>query len=144
MTSGKESDVVYEIELIDPTTSAHTPKNLDFGNFLALIEKKSRVLQGFYNKQSQTYRKIQLADQDQLFTLLDRNLTEVQDILWHFEALDVFFKAEIDRTQREQVKGVKTEITGIQNSLQSASQKKHEFIAKKDEQEQLRKLGIDP
>jgi len=143
LSSGKQTEVLYEIELVDPVTSAHTPKELNFSNFAAGVDKKARLLQGFYNKQSQTYRKIQIADQDQLYTLLDKNLVEVQEILWHLDALDTFFKAEVDRSQREQVKGIKIEITGVQNSLQSASQKKHEFIAKKDEQEQLKKLGIN-
>ena len=142
LSSGKDSDILYDIELIDPQTTAHVAKEINFTTFCTMVEKKSRVLQGFMNKQGPTYQKLRSADEDQLFTLLEKNIVEVNQILQHLEALDAFFKVEITRSQREQIKGTKNEATAIQNSLQAASQKKHEYIAKKDELEQLKKLGI--
>ena len=142
MSSGKQEDIIYEIEIVDPVTSVHTPKDVNFPQFNQIVEKKSKVLQGFFNKQSQAFQKMTQADEDQRFTVLDKNISETQSIYNQMEALDTFFKSEFDRFSRDQVRGIKNDILGVQNSLVSANQKKHEYIAKKEEIEQLKKLGI--
>ena len=57
------------------------------------------------------------------------------------EALDTYFKTEVPR---EKVKGIKIELSSIKNSIVKANQKKHEYVAKKEEYDQFKKLGIDP
>jgi hypothetical protein len=40
------------------------------------------------------------------------------------------------------IKGIKIEIGALKNAVVKANQKKYEYIAQKEEQEQLKKLGI--
>lgn len=142
LSSGKVKQIVYEIEFVDLVTSVHSTKALDFVAFAAHVEKKSRILQGFINKQSATYTKLRGADEDQLYSLLDRNLGDLTEIHKQMDALDEYFKTEVGRISRDNVKGIKQETANINGAIQTASQKKHEYIARKDESEQLQKLGI--
>lgn len=142
LSSGRQKDIIYEIDFIDMITSAHTTEEVNFQEFCSGVEKRSRILQGFLNKQSQTYQKLRASDEEQLFAILERNLSDVIDIHRHFEAFDTFFKAEVGRMERDQVRGIKNDSMAVQNAVAAASQKKHEYVARKEELDQLKKLGI--
>lgn len=142
LSSGRQTEIIYEIEFVDMITSAHTSKEINFTSFCASVEKKSRVLQGFLNKQSPAFQKVRAADEDQLFALLEKNISDLSEIVKHFDAFDAFFKTEVGRLNRDQVRGIKNDTLAIQNSLAAASQKKHEFVARREEIDQLKKLGI--
>jgi hypothetical protein len=58
------------------------------------------------------------------------------------QGLDTFFKNAVEREQKAELKGIKIELTSINNSMVRANQKKHEYIARKDEFEQMKRLGI--
>ena len=57
-------------------------------------------------------------------------------------ALDTYFKSETTRSQRALIKGIKLEIGAVKNAVVKANQKKHEYVSRKEEVEQLKKLGI--
>ena len=57
-------------------------------------------------------------------------------------ALDDFFKLETDKEDRDKVKGIKPELAAMKNAIVRANQRRHEFSAQKEEEEQMRKLGI--
>ena len=59
-------------------------------------------------------------------------------------ALDDFFKSEVDRADRDKVKGVKPELSTIKNAIVRANAKRHEYSAQKEEHEQLKRLGVSP
>jgi hypothetical protein len=73
---------------------------------------------------------------------LSKNIEELQSLHKTLSALDVFFKSEASREDREKVKGIKPELTAIKNGIVKANQKRHEYIAQKEEQEQMKRLGI--
>ncbi|KGE71843.1 hypothetical protein [Spirochaeta lutea] len=144
LSSGKAKDIVYEVEFIDITTSAHTTRQIQFSSFIANLDRKARLLTGIINKQSSAYQKLRMADEDQLYTLLEKNLSDLIEIHKNLDALDTFFKSEVSRLNRDQIRGIKNELSAIKNNIHQASQRKHEYIAKREEIEQLRKLGISP
>jgi delta 1-pyrroline-5-carboxylate dehydrogenase len=142
LSNGKAKDIVYEVEFIDITTSAHTTRRIQFTSFIANLERKARLLAGVVNRQSSAYQKLKMADEEQLYTLLEKNLTDLIEIHKNLDALDTFFKSEVSRLSRDQIRGVKNELAAIKNNIHQASQRKHEYMAKREEIEQLRNLGI--
>ena len=82
--------------------------------------------------------------EEQLIGFLDRNIREVQSIHKILTALDEFFKAEVDKDDRDRIKGVKPELATIKNAILRANSKRHEFSAQKEEEEQFRRLGVKP
>ena len=58
-------------------------------------------------------------------------------------ALDEFFLDALnDPEVRNKARSIKTELTTIRNGIIKANQKKHEYIAQKEEEEQMKRLGI--
>ena len=58
------------------------------------------------------------------------------------QALDTYFKSKATRDDRRKLRGIKIELTTIRNSIVKANQLKHEYTAKKEELEQMKRLGI--
>lgn len=142
LTSGKEERTIYEIEVIDPATSVHITKNLDFDSFMSSAAKKTKNLNGLLAKGSALFQKLMNAGEDQVFSYLDRATRDVSEINKTLDALDTFFKTEVSRYERDKIRGVKNEVAAVKGNLHNASQKKHEYVARKEERDQLKKLGL--
>jgi hypothetical protein len=142
MTSGKQEKIIYEIELVDPATSIHHTKSLDFDAFMASAVKKTKSLNGLLTKGSTLYQKLMNASEEQVFSFLDKSSRDVMEINKTMDALDTFFKTEVSRYERDKIRGIKNEVAAVKGSIHNASQKKHEYVAKKEERDQLKKLGI--
>ena len=81
-------------------------------------------------------------DEEQAYKFLERNVGELQRMLRIFAALEEFFKSETPGEAKTRVKLVRTEITTIKGAVIKANQKKHEYVAQREEREQMKRLGI--
>jgi hypothetical protein len=66
----------------------------------------------------------------------------MQRIVRNLASLDEFFKSTMPVEERSRLKGIKVELTSLKSAVMKANQKKHEYVSQKEEQEQMRKLGI--
>ncbi len=135
-------EVYYDIEYLDPVLGTVKSEKLDFGAFRLELDKKSRYFASLNSRSSSVITKMENASEEQLLSLLSKNIEELQRFHRVLSALDEFFKTEISKENREKVRGIKPEISAIKNAIVKANQKRHEYIAQKEEQEQLKKLGI--
>jgi len=133
---------VYEIEYIDQKTAMPRTMRINFDQFVDDALKKSRVIASMGNRLSPTYQKLEQSSEDRLFKLLSNTIEEIQNYLLKLPALDTYFKSETPRSQRTLIKGIKLEITALKNAVVKANQKKHEYVSGKEEEEQLKKLGV--
>jgi len=139
----KESDPVqYAIEYLDPVKGTTKAENLNYTNFRLEVERKSRFLATLANRGSTAFKKLEAATDDQALEVLAKNIEELQSIHKVMAALDVYFKSEVSREDRERIRGIKPELSAIKNGIVKANQKRHEFISQKEEQEQMKRLGI--
>lgn len=143
LTKKNDSPNIYEIEFFDVATSATRTEKLDFTAFKEKTAKRVRLLYSLANRMSTTYRRLESTPEDKMYEFLQGLIKDVQEILHILPALDTFFKSEVGREDRARVKGIKLEITAIKNCLIKCNQKKHEYVSRKEEEEQLKKLGID-
>lgn len=142
--SKKKDDVIfYEIEYFDGTTASSKTENLNFNKFLSEAKKRVNILANLSSKMSSQYRRLEQMEEEKVYEFLVSNLQEIQIVLRRLPALDTFFKTEVPKEQRNLVRGIKLEINGIKNAFVKANQKKHEYVSKKEEREQLKKLGIN-
>lgn len=139
----EEKKRVYDVEIFDSATSSSKTERIDFDSFIENADKKARILAGISAKTGNAMRKLQEASEEQLFSFLSRNIGELQAFHRQMTALDTFFKSEVDREDRNKLRGIKIELTTIKNHIVNANKVKHEYVAKKEEQTQLTKLGID-
>jgi hypothetical protein len=75
---------------------------------------------------------------------LEKNIRETQMMHKTLTALDEYFKTSADRDVRERIKGIKPELGTIKNVIIRANAKRHEYGAQKEEEEQLKRLGVNP
>ena len=141
---GKKKDpTVYEIEFLDPGTGTSRTLRLDMQTFSEKVRKKVHLLSTLSNKMSIAYGKLEKADEEKIFEFLNKNINEVNEFLRLFPGIDVFFKTEVIREQRSRIRGIKLEITAVKNCVIKSNQKKHEYVSRKEEVDQMKRLGID-
>jgi hypothetical protein len=81
-------------------------------------------------------------DEEEMYTLLEHNISEIQNMIRLLPALHTYFQEEMDANNRGKLRGVKLEVNAIRNAMLKANQRRHEYASRKDEQEQLKKLGM--
>jgi hypothetical protein len=141
--SGSETKVgLYEVEYFDETTGAQHTETIDYPAFAERVTKKAKVYGALVNKMSDLSRRLEHGSEDQLFEFVNKDLGELHVIHRRLKSLDTFFKSEVSRDERNRLRGIKIELTTIKNHLIKANQKRREYVARREEAEQLKRLGI--
>ena len=94
------------------------------------------------NKASQIFRRIEQSTEERIFEFLNRYLIELQLVHRRMSGLITYFKSEMSKDKRSKIRGIKLELNSIKNSIVKANQKKHEYVAIKEEEEQMKRLGL--
>ena len=143
MMSSDPEDVVYELQFIDHTTGAEVHEHLNFFQFRVDFEKKVKIF-GRMSGQSPLMAKLKAMTEEQVFTYLERAIKDLQALHRILTALDEYFKSSVPREERDKIKGIKPELASIKNCYVKANQIRHDYSAQKEEEEQMKKLGINP
>jgi hypothetical protein len=133
--------VIYELQYNDPSRSTPVREKLNYHNFRTEMDKKGRFLVNLANRNNS---KIESMSEEQLIQLLDRNIRDVQTIHKTLVALDEFFKVSATKEERDRIKGIKPELATMKNTIVRSNQLRHEYSAQKEEEEQMKRLGISP
>ncbi len=136
-------DNTYEVEYIDQTTGTQKTERVHFLSFTEYVQKKSKLYTGILGKVGTVATRLDRAGEDQLFIFLQKNLEELHIIHRRLSGLDAFFKTEMPRDLRKQVRGIKNDLAALKNTLHNANQKRHDYVSKKEELEQLKRLGVN-
>jgi hypothetical protein len=135
--------VIYEVEYMDNVRGIPVREKVNFSEFRGDLERKARNM-AVINTRGNAMTRLESMQEDQLIQFLEKSIRDIQSLHKTLFALDDFFKAETDREEREKIKGIKPELATIKNAIIRANQKRHEFTAQKEEEEQLKRLGINP
>ncbi len=138
----KERKQSYEVKYNDIATSAVQRETIEFVDFCHLVDRKSRLFSGILLRTGTVAKRVETASEDQLFSFLTRHIGETQLIFRRLQSLDTFFKEAVSERELQLMRGIKIELTNVKNHIIKANQKKHEFLAHREEADQLRKLGI--
>jgi hypothetical protein len=143
MMNKEPEEIVYEVEFMDSTKGVPVKEKVHFHHFRSEMNRKNRILAGL-SVHGTAQTKLDSMSEEQLTVFLEKNIREVQSLHRTLAALDEFFKAEVSREDRDKVKGIKPELAAIKNAIVRANQLRHEYGAQKEEEEQMRRLGISP
>lgn len=138
----QEPPVVYKIIIVDPLTQVKHAENLVYQDFAASIVKRARYYSSISISKNPGFQKLQAFSEDKILEFLVRQLNECQKLLVTLNALDEYFKATPMPLNRVKIKGLKMEITALKNTLVKTNQRKAEYAAYVEEQNQLKRLGI--
>jgi hypothetical protein len=141
---GKEQDeIVYTLEFMDPSRGVSVKEDLNFRQFRVEMDRKNRVLAGLASRGT-AYTRLESMPEEQIVAWLEKNIREVQSVHKTLTGLDEYFKTEATREERERIKGIKPELSTVKNAILRANQLRHEYGAQKEEEEQMKRLGVNP
>ena len=138
----KEPDpIIYEIEYIDQVKGIAVKEKINFNVFRVDLDKRLRNYASYSVRNSS---KLEALDEKQLLGILEKTIRDAQYLQKVFTGLDEFFKTEAPRESREKVKGIKPELATIKNAIIKANQKRYEYSAQLEQEEQFKRLGVNP
>ena len=143
MMRSEPEEIVYDIQYIDQATGIMKKEDLNFNQFRADMDKRIRILTGM-SGQGQLMNKLNAMPEDQILGYLERTIRDVQNYHRTLSALDDYFKSSVAKVERDRIKGIKPELAAIKNCIVRANQIRHEYSSMKEEEEQLKRLGIHP
>jgi len=143
MLKREPDPVVFDVEYIDPVKGIPVNEKVDFGSFRNDVERKIRTLSPMASRGGAA-TKLEAMQEEQLVGFLERNIRELQNLHKTLNGLDDFFKGEAPREIRDKIKGIKPELGAMKNAIVRANAKRHEYGAQKEEEEQLKRLGVKP
>lgn len=133
---------VFVIDYLEESTNTRKSEEIRFEEFIATVRKRARLYAGIMNKNAPQWKKLQSSPDESILTFVHKDVQEVSLMMRRLESLDTYFRAEVPRDQRSQLRGINVELTTIKDNLVRARKKAHQYVAKKEEIEQLAKLGI--
>jgi hypothetical protein len=143
MLNKEPEPVIYEVEYIDPARGVPVREKVNFVSFRNDLDRKIRTLSTI-SVRGAGLTKLEGMQEEQIISFLEKNIREVQSLHKILVALDEFFKVGTSHEDREKVKGIKPELATIKNAIIRANSKRHEYSAQKEEEDQLKRLGVNP
>ena len=142
MFNKETAPVIYEVEYIDTNKGASIKEKVDFYAFRSDLDRKVRTLTPLAARGEAAMGKLASMQEDQLAGFLERSIRDIQSLHKVLGALDDFFKAQIDKEDREKIKGIKPELAVLKNAIIRANSRRHEYSAQKESEAQLKRLGV--
>ncbi len=133
---------IMEIEYLDNVTGTMKVEKINFTAMIESTQKKARLFSIISNRMSTAFQRLEAASENQIFEFLNKNLRELQIIHRRSEGLNTYFRSEVPKEEKGRIKGIKIELGTIKNIIIRTNKQKHEYIFQKEEEEQMKKLGI--
>ena len=143
MLKTEPEEIIYELQFFDQVKGTETKENLNFHKFRTEYDKKNRIFTGM-SGQGTLMTKMAAMSEEQITGYLERAIKDLQSLHRTLTALDEYFKSSVTREERDKIKGIKPELASIKNCFVKANQIRHEYSALKEEEEQMKRLGINP
>jgi hypothetical protein len=140
ITNAEPKEVIYTVDCLDVTKGVPVKEKVNFYQLMDEIEKKIRILGSFVR--GPAYNKLSAMTEEQIIGYLEKNVKDVQSYHRILSAIDDFFKANVQAEDRGKIKGIKPELSALKNTYIKANQLRYEYSAKKEEEEQMKRLGV--
>ncbi len=137
----EEKDIIT-VEFFNEATSSRQTESFSFDEFCNGAMKKAKLCSSLQVKVSNVSRKLQDASEDQVFEFIHKNIEELGLVHRRFNSIDTYLKTEIPRDQRSRMRSINTELAALKDALQRANKKNHSYVARREEFEQMKRLGI--
>ena len=144
MFSKSDSRVIYEIITKDPRTGSMRKESLNFTDFSSLAIRKARLIQELQSAESLSRKKAAAADTEKLIKYIETNLNELKTIHRRITGLDKYFQSdEIPPEIKGEMKSSSLNLKSLKTAISDTIKKLNDFKLKREEAEQLKKLGIE-
>ncbi|HAK68982.1 MAG TPA: hypothetical protein DEO40_01910 [Treponema sp.] len=137
-----EPEIEYNIVLTDQTTKQTHREKINYTEFFASLNKRTKYYATVANRQSTGYNRVDAQSDEKILEFLNKQLAENARLMQVLTALDDYFKSSAPTLERSKIKGIKPELSFLKSILVKTNQYKAEYLALAEEKEQMRKLGI--
>ncbi|MDR0315700.1 MAG: hypothetical protein LBH97_02235 [Treponema sp.] len=141
MMNAEPDEVIFDLQYTDPAKGTTVREQISFHNFRANLDKKIKILTGMLSGGS-VLAKLMNMPEEQTLSYLERTIRDVQAFHRTLGALDEYFKTQVVSEDRDRIRGIKPELSTVKNCLVRANQLQYEYSAQKEEEEQLKRMGI--
>lgn len=138
----KEKPKFCNIPIKDAKTGSERYQKIDVSEFLLDLVKKEHILSGIATRQME-YMKIEKSSEEAILSFVNKQISQLQSLFTVLNALDIYFKNNVETSLRPKVRGMQIELSSMRNSIVNANKKRGEYASFKEEYEQMQKLGIN-
>jgi hypothetical protein len=124
---------VFEIVYVDSAKGIKATESLYYDTFSKEILSKIEHLKVFARTDEAQAKKFQSLQNEELSSMLKRQIEDIQKLYRIMDALDDYFKANVDANYRDRIMGVKNELAAIKNMLVKCNQRCYEYASLVDE-----------
>ena len=134
--------IEYTVPIVDAMTKTSRNEKVNFSKSVSEIAKRMNFYGALSSRESPSYQKMEAQSEAEIYSFLTKQLSECQQLLTLLLAFDKFFKNEVQGPNKSKVKGLTMETTSIKNTMVKTNQRKAEYAAYVEEQNQMKRLGI--
>jgi hypothetical protein len=138
----REPSRTIEIRYFDSRSSTTQTETIDFRKFVDRVRRKSSLFAALSPPDSTSFARLSAASEQQIDGFLKKNLGELQLLHRRLQGLSECFRQEASKEQKDQLKGIKIELSGLKNCIVRANRKRYEYVALKEEEVRLQQLGV--
>ena len=136
-----EKERICNLPIKDAKTGIERTQKVNVTEFLSDLTRKERAYNGIGMKGPE-YQKIIASNEDAILGFVNKQISEIQSIFVIINALDAYFKNQVDTEFKVKVKGMQIELSALRNSIINANKKRSEYASFKEEHAQMQKLGL--
>jgi hypothetical protein len=139
-----DNAVEYEIGIKDAVTGAVRLELLNYSRFASVTMKRARALRELQDSNSSARNSAKAASAEQLLMYLNKNLNELKTIHRWLSGLDDYFLSKAVPSEiRDSMKGSGFNLKNLKAVIGETMRMLTEYRVRKEEEEQLKKLGIE-
>ncbi|MBQ7753148.1 MAG: hypothetical protein IJR80_05785 [Treponema sp.] len=137
----KEKELTVDVSIKDAKSEMGRTETIKVNDFMTGLAQKERIYNGIANRGPE-FNKIISANEESILGFVTKQLSEAKSLFSIINALDIHFKKEVDVINRPKVKGLQIELSALRNSIVAINKKRGDYLSVKEEQDQMKKLGI--
>jgi hypothetical protein len=131
-----------ELRYFDSRTSTSQSESLEYQKFVETVRRKSSLLDALNQPDSTSFARLSQAAEQQIDAFLKKNIEELQLFYRRLQGLNEVLRDQAPEGQKEQLKGIKIEMSGLKNCIIRANRRRYEYVALKEEERRLKQLGV--
>lgn len=120
----KNKNRVCMLQIKDASGNVKTEK-LNSDSFIHQIEDKEKTYNSIGTKGSE-YEKLDKSDDKKLLDFINLQISECQSMYTYFNALDTYFKSNVDVVNVPKIKGTQIERTAMRNTIMNIKNKRED------------------
>ncbi|MCR4954310.1 MAG: hypothetical protein K6A43_09570 [Treponema sp.] len=137
----KEPEKIVTVVVTNPKTAMKSQHKIKVNELMIDIDHKQKLYTSFASNGPEL-EKIKAAAEEAIISFVNKQISENQQLYTKIDALDEYFKSNVESSQRAKIKGMKIDLSSYKGAIINLNKKRGEYVSYKEDLEQMRKLGI--